>query len=124
MQTFVEVLIVLATFWLVWRLVTKILRPRAPAEPAEEPFAPVPANRKQGPRGRSGAVALEEPDELSRPRCFPAKNDLTFRNSSLYLRKNEIMCSTHESERTRSVLSSPRTRARPEKLRPGVPESK
>jgi len=73
MQTFVEILIVLAAIWVVWRLVTKILRPRAPAEPAEEPFAPVPAHRKQGPKGRSGAVALEEPEDDESPDAFPPR---------------------------------------------------
>jgi|GEM_PF-3566409 len=42
----------------------RLLRRRAhPASPPEDPHLLVPAYRRGGPRGRSGAVALEEPDD-------------------------------------------------------------
>src|SRR2546423_1820369 len=38
-------------------------RPAAPPDPHKDPFAEVRAPVKRGPRDRSGAVALAEPDE-------------------------------------------------------------
>ena len=38
-----------------------MLRPKSPAEPADEAVVPTPL--KGNPKGRAGAVALEEPDE-------------------------------------------------------------
>jgi len=58
-----ELLIAVAALWLVWRLIVMMLRPHAPAEPAEDPLAEVPVSRKRGPKGRFGAVAVAEPDD-------------------------------------------------------------
>jgi hypothetical protein len=58
-----EILIALLALWAVWRFVRRALRPGSPAEPVDDPFAPVPATRKGGPKGKAAAVAIEEPDD-------------------------------------------------------------
>jgi hypothetical protein len=77
MTTFLEVLTVVLALVLVlcfplW-LLRKILRPKAPADPAEDPFSFVPVKRGMGPKGRSGAVALEEPEEDNPADAFPPR---------------------------------------------------
>ena len=74
MQVFFEVFIVLLAAWLIWSLIRKIVRPNAPAEPADEPFAEVPARLKRGPRGLAGAVALEEPRHDDSAEAFPPRS--------------------------------------------------
>jgi hypothetical protein len=70
---FLEILTALATLCLAWWLFRRLLRPKAPAEPAEEPYSLVPAPRKRGPKGRSAAVALEEPDEDGPADAYPPR---------------------------------------------------
>ncbi|HET8823689.1 MAG TPA: hypothetical protein VFM77_01060 [Terriglobales bacterium] len=75
MQVFLEVFFVFLAAWFIWSLVRKIVRPRTPAEPADEPFAEVPVPVKRGPKGLAGAVALEEPvdddpSDTYPPRCM------------------------------------------------------
>jgi hypothetical protein len=69
-----EGLVALLAIYLVFRLVTRFLYPRSPAEPVDDPFAPVTAPRQRGPKSRSGAVALEEPDDNDPADCFPPRN--------------------------------------------------
>jgi hypothetical protein len=73
MTAFLEVLTVLATLCLAWWFVRKLLRPKAPADPAEEPFSFVTAPRGMRPKGRAGAVALEEPEEDNPADAFPPR---------------------------------------------------
>jgi hypothetical protein len=63
MTLFLEFLIAAFALSLTWWLIRRMLRPRAPAEPADDPFSLVGAPVRRGPKGRAGAVALEEPDE-------------------------------------------------------------
>jgi hypothetical protein len=63
MSLFIEILLATLAVWCTWWLIRKVLRPRSPAEPADDPFASVGAPVKRGPRGRAGAVAIEEPDD-------------------------------------------------------------
>lgn len=74
MSIFLETLSALLAVWIVWWLVRRMLQPGAPAEfrkmlpgtpaePVDDPFASVPAPRRRGPKGKAGAVALEEPDD-------------------------------------------------------------
>jgi hypothetical protein len=63
-QIFIAVLVVIFTSWSIRRM----LRLRAYDELAdhpfaEDPFADVSAPLKQNPRGRAGAIAMEEPDD-------------------------------------------------------------
>ena len=62
MSAFFALLIIMAAAGLVWWFVSSLFHPRQLAEPVDDPFSLVPAPRKRGPRERSGAVALEEPD--------------------------------------------------------------
>ena len=62
MSAFLEVLSALTTVCLAWWLLRRLLRPQAPADP-EDPFSFVPVPRGMGPKAKSGAVALEEPEE-------------------------------------------------------------
>jgi hypothetical protein len=71
MTAFLEVLAALAAFCLAWWLLRRLLRPKAPADPAEDPFSFVLAPRGLGPKGKSGAVALEEPEEDGPADAFP-----------------------------------------------------
>lgn len=77
MSTLLPVLIALAALWLVWRFVASLFRPGRPAEavdaePVDGPFAPVPAPRRNFPKGKPGAVALDEPEDDSF-RAFPPR---------------------------------------------------
>ena len=51
----------------------KMLRRGAPAEPAEEPLAEVSAPLKRNLKGRTGAVAVAEPEESENPEAFPPR---------------------------------------------------
>jgi hypothetical protein len=74
MATFLQLVIAVLAAWSVWWLVRRLLRPRAPAEPADDPFAVVSAPRKRGPKGRSAAVALAEPEDDDPADCFPPRS--------------------------------------------------
>jgi len=56
-----------AALSLIFRFLQSQFRKQEPSEalgdPTEDPFAYVPSPRRNGPRSRSGAVAVEEPDE-------------------------------------------------------------
>jgi hypothetical protein len=73
MTAFLEVLIALSALGLVWWLLRGLLRPKAPADPAEDRFSFVRVPRGMGPKGRSGAVALEEPEEDNPSDAFPPR---------------------------------------------------
>jgi len=62
MEALLQVLIATLSAWFVWRLIRRMLRPRAPAEPADDPLADVSAPVRRGPKGLAGAVAVEEPE--------------------------------------------------------------
>ena len=59
MSTFFEILIAVVVIWFVWRFVSALFQPQQP----DDPFASVPVPRKDSPKGRSSAVALEEPED-------------------------------------------------------------
>ena len=63
MSIIIAILVGLIVLWFVWRVIRLLFLPSQPAEPVDDPFSLVPAPRKRGPKGRAGAVALEEPDE-------------------------------------------------------------
>ncbi|MGH9516736.1 MAG: hypothetical protein ACRD3P_13775, partial [Terriglobales bacterium] len=68
MQFFAKVLIAVLVVCSTWWSIRRMLRLHAPAEPAEEPFAEDPfanvsAPLKPSPKGRAGAIAMEEPDD-------------------------------------------------------------
>jgi hypothetical protein len=68
-----EVLTAIAALCFAWWLLRKRLRPKAPADPAEDPFSCVPVPHGMGPKGRSGAVALREPEEDNPADAFPPR---------------------------------------------------
>jgi hypothetical protein len=73
MSAFLEVLTALAPVCLAWWLLRGFLRPQAPADPAEDPFWFVPVPRGMGPKAKSGAVALEEPEEDAPADAYPPR---------------------------------------------------
>jgi hypothetical protein len=73
MTAFLEVLTTLAALCPAWWLLRMLLRPKAPADPTEDPFSFVPVPRGMGPKGKSGAVALEEPEEDNPSDAFPPR---------------------------------------------------
>ncbi len=73
MTGFLEAVTVLAAFCLAWWLLRILLRSKAPADPADDPFSFVPAVPGMGPKGKSGAVALEEPEEDNPADAFPPR---------------------------------------------------
>lgn len=73
MISFLEALTALAILALALWFLRRLLRPKAPAEPAEDPFSSVPVPRGMRPQGRSGAVALEEPGEDDPADAFPPR---------------------------------------------------
>jgi hypothetical protein len=73
MSALFEIMIAVAAAWLVWRFVSALFQPGQPIDPVEDPFAMVGAPRKNPPKGRSGAVALEEPEEDSPADGFPPR---------------------------------------------------
>jgi hypothetical protein len=70
---FIEALIALLVFCLVWLWLMSRIRPKAPANPAEDPLSYVPAPNAKGPKGRSGAVALQEPEDDGPVDAFPPR---------------------------------------------------
>ena len=79
MSVLLPLLLALAALVLLWRLVRSLFRPSQPSpsqptESVDDPFAPVPATRKRGPKGLAGAVALEEPDDDNLADCFPPRS--------------------------------------------------
>ena len=62
MTALIVLLVVAVVLWFVWRFVKALWVPQQPAEPID-PDSRVPVTAKRGPKGRAGAVALEEPDE-------------------------------------------------------------
>jgi hypothetical protein len=63
-QIFIAVSVVLFTWWSVRRMFRLQAYDEAADEPfAEDPFADVSAPLKPNPKGRAGAVAMEEPDD-------------------------------------------------------------
>jgi hypothetical protein len=74
MSLFIEILLATFAVWCTWLLIRRALRPRSPAEPADEPFAFVGAAVKRGPKGRAGAVAIEEPEDDKPPDYFPPRS--------------------------------------------------
>jgi hypothetical protein len=73
MTVLLEVLTVLLSLCLAGWFLRRLLRPRAPAEPAEDTFSFVPVPRRIEPKGKSGAVALEEPEEDNPSDAFPPR---------------------------------------------------
>ena len=64
---------------LIWYMIDKRLTSREPSAEVDgpgrhPPFSGVPAPKKRGPRSRSGAVALEEPDDEDGDRSYPPRN--------------------------------------------------
>jgi hypothetical protein len=90
MSIFLEILIAFLAVWLTWWLVRRMLRPRAPAEPAEDPLASVGAPVKRRPKGRAGAVALEEPDDID-PADYSSPRSSDRFPSIVRITPNEIM---------------------------------
>lgn len=79
MSVLLPLLLALAALVLLWGLVRSLIgpsqpSPSQPAEPVDDPFAPVPATRKHGPKGLAGAVALEEPEDDNPADCFPPRS--------------------------------------------------
>lgn len=72
MSIVIAVLIALGVIWFVWRFMA-LLHPSQPAEPVDDPSAFVPAPRKGHPKGGSGAIALEEPDDEGPADCYPPR---------------------------------------------------
>lgn len=63
-QIFIAVLVVLFTWWAIRRMLQLRAYDEAADEPfAENPFADVSAPLKRNPKGRAGAIAMEEPDD-------------------------------------------------------------
>jgi hypothetical protein len=73
MSAFQEVLTALLALGFTWWMLRRLLRPKASADPAEDPYSSVPAPRGMGPKGKSGAVALEEPEEDNPSDAFPPR---------------------------------------------------
>ena len=61
--------------WLVFRFVRGRFQKQEPSESVEDldPLTGVRAPRKRGPQSRSGAIALEEPDEDEGDQSFPPR---------------------------------------------------
>ena len=79
MSVLLPLLFAFAALGLLWRLLHSFFRPSQPSpsqptESVDDPFAPVPATRKGGPKGLSGAVALEEPDDEDPADGFPPRS--------------------------------------------------
>ena len=73
MSAFLEVLTALAPVCLAWWLLPRLVRPQESADPAEDPFCFVPVPRGIGPKAKSGAVALEEPEEENPAEAYPPR---------------------------------------------------
>jgi len=70
-------LIVAVALWLVFRFVRSSFQPQRPTEEfedtVEDPTSDVPAPKNRGPRTRSGAVALAEPEDQNEDRTYPPR---------------------------------------------------
>jgi hypothetical protein len=77
MASFVQLLLMLVAALSAWWLIRRMLRPQTTAEPADDladdDFAETSAPLRRNPKGRSGAIAIEEPEEDDRPDLFPAR---------------------------------------------------
>ena len=73
MSIFLTLLIVMAVAGLVWWFVSSFFPPRQPAEPVDDPFSLIPVPRKRGPKGRTIAVTLEEPEDGDIDDAFPPR---------------------------------------------------
>jgi hypothetical protein len=73
MSALLEVLTALLAICFTWWVLRRLLRSKAPADPAEDPFSLVPVTRGIGPKGKPGAVALEEPEEDNPADAFPPR---------------------------------------------------
>jgi hypothetical protein len=79
MDVWWQLAIGVVALYLVLRFVLSVMTPREPSESVgdpliEDPFARVPSPKKRGPRNKSGAIALAEPDEEDESRSFPPRN--------------------------------------------------
>ena len=77
MQMFIQVAIAVLAIWAAWWSIRKMMKREAwkgaPPKSAGDPFARVPAPRKSNPKGRAGAVALEEPDDEEPADAYPPR---------------------------------------------------
>ena len=73
MEFFLQLVVVLLAICSAWWLIRKMVRPRAPADPADEPFAEVLSPKKLSPTGRANAVALAEPDDDDPADAYPPR---------------------------------------------------
>jgi hypothetical protein len=75
MASFVQLLLMFAAALSAWWLIRRMLRPQTTEEPADDladdDFAETSAPLRRNPKGRSGAIAIEEPEEDDRPDLFP-----------------------------------------------------
>ena len=71
MQALLQVLIAIFAIWGAWWVMRRIRQ--APAEPAEDPLAEVPAPTKRSPKGLAGAVAVSEPEDDGPADAFPPR---------------------------------------------------
>ena len=79
MNVWWQLAIAIVILWLVVRFVRSRFSPREPSQSlddplVEDPFAGVRSPKKHGPHSRSGAVALEEPNEEDENRSFPPRS--------------------------------------------------
>jgi hypothetical protein len=70
---FLEVPTAIAALCFACWLLRRLLRHKAPADLAEDPFSFVPVPHGMGPKGRSGAVALEDHEEDNPSDAFPPR---------------------------------------------------
>jgi hypothetical protein len=77
MASFVQLLLMFAAALSAWWLIRRMLRPQTTEEPADDladdDFAETSAPLRRNPKGRSGAIAIEEPEEDDRPDFFPPR---------------------------------------------------
>jgi hypothetical protein len=78
MQLFIQVLaavfVVFFTWWSIRRMLQLRAYDEAHDEPfAEDPFADVSAPVKPNPKGRAGAIAMQEPDDDDITDAFPPR---------------------------------------------------
>ena len=78
MQIFLPILIAVLVAACVGWPVGKMLRPRTPAEAADEPFQDASATLKRGLKGRTGALTVAAPDDSDYPDAYPSANAITF----------------------------------------------
>jgi hypothetical protein len=77
MASFVQLLLMFAAALSAWWLIRRMLRPQNTAEAADDladdDFAETSAPLRRNPKGRSGAIAIEEPEEDDRADLFPPR---------------------------------------------------